>query len=84
MKILIPLAGLIDKEAEKERLNKEIDKLIKLQTQFSTKLNNEKFISQIIIDSTLKFTDYYKGLLIKNQKQFLKCVLDPVPCSNYL
>ena len=45
MKILIPLAGLIDKEAEKERLNKEIDKLIKLQTQFSTKLNNEKFIS---------------------------------------
>ena len=45
MKILIPLAGLIDKEAEKERLKKEIDKLIKLQTQFSTKLNNEKFIS---------------------------------------
>ena len=45
MKILIPLAGLIDKEAEKERLKKEIDKLIKLQTQFSAKLNNEKFIS---------------------------------------
>jgi len=36
--------------------------------------NNEKFISQIIIDSTLKFTDYYKGLLIKNQKQFLKYI----------
>ena len=45
MKILIPLAGLIDKDAEKDRLNKEIDKLIKLKTQFSEKLNNKKFIS---------------------------------------
>ena len=45
MKILIPLAGLIDKDAEKDRLNKEIDKLIKLKAQFSGKLNNKKFIS---------------------------------------
>ena len=45
MKILIPLAGLIDKDAEIDRLNKEIDKLIKLKAQFSGKLNNKKFIS---------------------------------------
>ncbi|MBT3439649.1 MAG: valine--tRNA ligase [Gammaproteobacteria bacterium] len=45
MKILIPLAGLIDKDAEKDRLNKEINKLIKLKAQFSGKLNNKKFIS---------------------------------------
>ena len=45
MKILIPLAGLIDKDAEKDRLNKEIDKLIKLKAQFSGKLNNKKFTS---------------------------------------
>ena len=45
MQILIPLAGLIDKDAEKDRLNKEIDKLIKLKAQFSGKLNNKKFIS---------------------------------------
>ena len=44
MKILIPLAGLIDKDAEKDRLNKEIDKLIKLKAQFSGKLNNKKFL----------------------------------------
>ena len=44
MKILIPLAGLIDKGAEKDRLNKEIDKLIKLKAQFSGKLNNKKFL----------------------------------------
>ena len=43
MKILIPLAGLIDKDAEIDRLNKEIDKLIKLKTQFLGKLNNKKF-----------------------------------------
>ena len=45
MKILIPLAGLIDKGAERERLNKEIEKLVKLKSQFSAKLNNEKFIN---------------------------------------
>ena len=45
MQILIPLAGLIDKDAEKDRLNKEIDKLIKLKAQFSGKLNNKKFIA---------------------------------------
>ena len=46
MKILIPLAGLVDKEQEILRLNKEIDKLIKHQQQYSGKLNNKKFISR--------------------------------------
>jgi valyl-tRNA synthetase len=45
MKILIPLSGLIDKDKEASRLLKEIDKLTKLESQFSNKLNNEKFIS---------------------------------------
>ena len=45
MKILIPLAGLINKGAEQDRLNKEIEKLLKLQSQFSAKLNNTKFIN---------------------------------------
>jgi valyl-tRNA synthetase len=44
MKILIPLAGLIDKRAEQERLDKEIEKLVKLKSQFSAKLSNEKFV----------------------------------------
>ena len=46
MKILIPLAGLVDKEQEILRLNKEIDKLTKHQQQYSGKLNNKKFISR--------------------------------------
>ncbi len=45
MKILIPIAGLIDKGAEQDRLNKEIEKLLRLQSQFSAKLNNTKFIN---------------------------------------
>jgi valyl-tRNA synthetase len=45
MKILIPLAGLIDKDQEISRLNKEIEKLNRLQQQFSGKLSNKKFIS---------------------------------------
>ena len=45
MKILIPLAGLVDKKQEITRLNKEIEKLTKQQQQFSGKLNNEKFVS---------------------------------------
>jgi valyl-tRNA synthetase len=45
MKILIPLAGLIDKEQEIARLNKEIEKLEKQKMQFEGKLNNTKFVS---------------------------------------
>ncbi len=44
MKIFIPLAGLIDKNQEIARLNKEIDKLEKQKIQFEGKLNNENFI----------------------------------------
>jgi len=43
MKVLIPLAGLIDKDQEIARLNKEIEKLEKQKIQFSAKLNNKKF-----------------------------------------
>ncbi|SMN00744.1 Valyl-tRNA synthetase [uncultured Candidatus Thioglobus sp.] len=45
MKILIPLAGLIDKEQEIARLNKAIEKLNTQKMQFEGKLNNEKFTS---------------------------------------
>ncbi len=45
MKIFIPLAGLIDKDQEIARLNKEIEKLDKQKMQFEGKLNNDKFVS---------------------------------------
>jgi valyl-tRNA synthetase len=46
MQILIPLAGLIDKQAELERLNKEMAKLEKECGRLSGKLANEKFVSK--------------------------------------
>lgn len=46
MKILIPLAGLIDKEAELGRLNKEIEKNTKENERISNKLQNAQFIAK--------------------------------------
>ena len=44
--IHIPLAGLIDKEAELARLDKEIDRLDNEVTRLSKKLDNEGFTSK--------------------------------------
>ena len=46
MEILVPMAGLIDKDAELARLNKEIEKLKKELQSVQGKLNNEKFVSK--------------------------------------
>jgi valyl-tRNA synthetase len=46
MKILIPLAGLIDKNAELARLQKEIDKLEKETTRLNGKLSNANFVDR--------------------------------------
>ena len=46
MKLLIPMAGLIDKEAELARLDKEIARIEKDVQRLSGKLNNESFVSK--------------------------------------
>jgi valyl-tRNA synthetase len=46
MKILIPMAGLIDKEAEIARLEKEIQKIKTDLPRIEGKLNNPKFIDK--------------------------------------
>ena len=46
MEILVPMAGLIDKEAETARLTKEIEKLQKDLDRISGKLNNPKFVDK--------------------------------------
>ncbi len=45
MKIHIPLAGLIDKDAELERLNREITKLQTSVDRLNGQLNNEKYVA---------------------------------------
>ena len=46
MEIHIPMAGLIDVEAESARLQKEIDKIQKNISQFEGKLNNENYVKK--------------------------------------
>jgi len=46
LKILIPLAGLIDKQAEIGRLNKEIAKIEKELAKSQTKLANESYVAK--------------------------------------
>ena len=43
--IALPLAGVIDLDAEKARLEKEIDKISKVAEKFEKKLGNEKFVA---------------------------------------
>jgi valyl-tRNA synthetase len=50
MKILIPMAGLIDKEAELARLDKEIQKIIKELPRIEGKLSNPAFIDKAPAD----------------------------------
>jgi len=45
MEVLVPMAGLIDTQAEIARLTKAIDKASKEIQRFEGKLNNEKFVS---------------------------------------
>jgi len=44
--LLIPMAGLIDADAEITRLNKQGEKVLKDLAKVTGKLNNEKFVSQ--------------------------------------
>jgi valyl-tRNA synthetase len=46
LELNIPLAGLIDKDAEIERLNKEINKLQKDVMSTETKLNNPNYVAK--------------------------------------
>jgi valyl-tRNA synthetase len=57
MKILVPMAGLIDKEAELARLAREIDRLENEVQRVEGKLNNEKFVGKAPADVVQKERD---------------------------
>ncbi|MDC1085302.1 valine--tRNA ligase, partial [Pseudomonadales bacterium] len=46
MQVLVPLSGLIDKDAELARLNKEIEKKIKDRARAEGKINNPSFVAK--------------------------------------
>lgn len=66
MKVLIPMAGLIDKDAEISRLNKEISKLQGEIKRLSGKLNNQGFVAkapaEVVENERKKLNDYETAL----------------------
>jgi len=74
MRILIPMAGLIDKEAELARLTKEIDRLDKEVKRLSGKLGNKGFTDkapEAVVAGEQKKLDEAKSSLVQllEQKQ---------------
>ncbi len=57
LKVMIPLAGLIDVAAEKERLGKELDKLAGEIRRLEGKLGNDKFVANAPADVVQKERD---------------------------
>lgn len=62
MEILVPMAGLIDKEAELARLDKEIDKKEKDCDRTNGKINNPNFVEKAPEDVVQKERDKLKEL----------------------
>ena len=60
------MAGIVDKEKEILRLNKEIAKFLKQKQQYASKLNNKKFISgapkEVVEKERLKLSSVQKAL----------------------
>ena len=72
MEVMIPMAGLIDKDAELARVNKALEKIGKDFARTEGKLSNEKFVSKapeaVIAKEREKLEDY-KGQIAKLEEQ---------------
>jgi valyl-tRNA synthetase len=62
MKILIPMAGLIDKDAELARLEKEIQRIQKELPRIESKLSNVEFVDKAPPEVIAKEREKLSGL----------------------
>lgn len=72
LKVLVPMAGLIDVDAEKARISKEVEKTEKELARIEGKLNNEKFVSkapEAVVAKEKEKADALKGKLSDLQAQ---------------
>ncbi len=75
MEILVPMAGLIDKDAELERLDKEVDKLKQEVLRSEQKLQNDNFVDkapQEVVDKERAKLDDYRSSLARLEEQMEK------------
>jgi valyl-tRNA synthetase len=73
MEVLVPMAGLIDKDAELKRLDKELDRLHKEIARLNGKLNNEKFTAkaptEVVEKEKEKLTEVQNNLSRLNKQR---------------
>jgi valyl-tRNA synthetase len=62
LEILVPMAGLIDVDAERARLNKEIDRLTKDRERTAGKLQNPKFVDKAPAEVVAKEQQKLEGI----------------------
>jgi len=75
MQILIPLAGLIDKDAETARLNREIEKINKQLQGVMGRLNNPSFADKApanVVAQVQQQADEQQAALAQLQEQLVK------------
>lgn len=75
MKLLVPMAGLIDKDAELARLTKEMDKIRKDLEKSENKLNNPNFADkapEAVVNNEKERVEEFKVALNQLQEQFDK------------
>ena len=75
MKLLVPMAGLIDKEAELKRLNKQLEKLQKQIKGTETKLANPGFTNKApaaVVQKEQNSLEELKGQLLQLKEQHSK------------
>lgn len=75
MEILIPLAGLIDKDSELQRLEKEIEKVKKDLGRVEGKLGNQKFIANApedVVSKEKSRLDELQGAMLQLKNQMEK------------
>jgi valyl-tRNA synthetase len=75
MKVLIPLGGIIDKDAETARLSKEVEKIQKGLQGLEGRLNNPNFTDkapQKIVNQVRQQADEQKAALAQLEEQLIK------------
>ncbi len=75
MQVLIPMAGLIDVEAERQRLQKEIDKLTADQERTQKKLSNPNFVDkapEAVVEKERRKLEESESALVNLQQQLEK------------